>query len=328
MPKRPMGPQRTSFNDDWFMSSSSRWVMAESKTKKTKSDSDEARTMAENTVDAETIIAQARARAFANVAPADAFTHFRPQAEAVPLEGLSFVNGQPLLMRTNVLAALAAMDDHWARAVRALREPRLEELFELPALVMALQFASSRVPVAKLSSGEIDAMLNEGGPWRTLMLDYLEVASHPLLNLLPRERVAAVRAGSGKLDKAQDFVSIAGIFAEFSEPLRGKHPFPVEPVERLADLGTVLVQQMRPGGAAIPTAERGPEAILRDQFAALVADRYDYLGVVAAVALGKRRADQLLPALRARVIAGTRDASTPEPPAGSPDGNGPPSTSA
>jgi len=301
--------------------------MAESKSKKkTKSDGDEVRTKAESIIDVETIITAARAGAFTNITPADAFAHFRPQAEAVPLEGLSVASTPPLLMRANIIAAMAAMDDHWANAVNALREPRLEELFELPALVMALQFASSRVPVARLSSGEIDAMLNEGGPWRILMLDFLEVASHPSLALLPRERVAAVRAGSGKLDKAEDFISIAGLFAEFAEPLRGKHPFPTEAVDRLAALGNVLVQQIRPGSAVAPTIERGPEAVLRDQFASLVADRYDHLGVVAAVALGKRRADQLLPALRTRANGGSRDTSAPEAPTELPGGNGPPTT--
>ena len=39
-------------------------------------------------------------------------------------------------------------------------------------------------------------------------------------------------------------------------------------------------------------------ALLRDQLAAMVADRYDHLQVLATVALGKRKADELLPALR------------------------------
>lgn len=257
----------------------------------------------------EAVVAAARAAAFTDESPQAAFEHFRPLAEAVDVEDLPAFNGQPLLMRANVLAALAAVEPHLPAAVAALREVRLTEVLELPALVMALDFATRRVPVAKLSAKEIEAMLSEGAPWRELMLDYLEVASHPALGLLPRERVAAVRAGKGKLDMAQDFVALPGLFSEFGAALVGKHPFPVTAIERLSELGGALVRTIRPGQAAAVRAARPEEAILRDRFAWLVVERYDHLGVLATVALGKRRADGLLPALRSIVGGGRRAAA-------------------
>ena len=250
------------------------------------------------------IIAAARAAAFAEEAPAKAFAHFRPIAEQVATADLAVFTGQPLLLRANILTALAAVEPHLEAAVSALREPRLEEVFELPSLIMALDFAVGRVPVAKLSAGEIDRMLTEGAPWRELMLTYLEVVSHPLINLLPRERVAAVRAGKGKLDQAQDFVAIPGLLAEFEAALADKHPFPAEKIDLLATLGGTLVQHVRPGNAITEVAKRSRESILRDQLAALVVARYDQLQVLAAVALGRRKADELLPALRASVGVG------------------------
>ncbi|WP_437657007.1 hypothetical protein [Sorangium sp. So ce1182] len=268
------------------------------------------------------LIAKARADAFTDEAPERAFVHFRPLAERVPTADLPVFTGQPLLMRANVRAALDALEPHLVAAVSALREPRLREVFELPALVMALDFSAARVPVATLSAGEIDRMLAEGAPWRELMLSYLEVASHPLLGLLPRERVAAVRAGSGKLDKARDFVALPGLLAEFSGALAGKHPFPADTLDLLATLGGALVQQVRPGNAAAAVPKRTGESILRDQLAALVAERYDHLQVLAAVALGKRKADALLPALRAAVALGNSGAAAApeEAPAETPNG--------
>ncbi len=248
--------------------------------------------------DAGAIIAAARAAAFTDEAPARAFKHFRPLAEQEPTADLPVFTGQALIMRANIRAALAAIDPHLPAAIAALREPRLEEVFELPALVMALDFAAARVPVARLSAGDIEKMLKEGAPWRDLMLTYLEVVSHPLIGLVPRERVAAVRAGKGKLDMAQDFVALPGLFAEFRQPLEGKHPFPEDRIDLLEQLGGALVQEVRPGGAKVDVPKRSAESILRDQFAALVTERYDRLQVLAAVALGKRRADELLPALR------------------------------
>ncbi|WP_437616217.1 hypothetical protein WMF20_20845 [Sorangium sp. So ce834] len=260
-------------------------------------------------VDPAALIAEARADAFTDEAPERAFAHFRPLAERVPAADLPVFTGQPLLMRANVRAALDALEPHLPAAVSALREPRLKEVFELPALVMALDFSAARVPVATLSAGEIDRMLAEGAPWRELMLTYLEVASHPLLGLLPRERVAAVRAGAGKLDKARDFVALPGLFAEFAGALAGKHPFPADKLDLLATLGGALVQQVRPGNALAAVPKRTGESILRDQLAALVAERYDHLQVLAAVALGKRKADELLPALRAAVALGSNGAA-------------------
>ena len=255
------------------------------------------------------VIQAARAAAFTDQTPRSAFEHFRPLAESITADPLHPFNGQPLLLRANILTALATVEPHLEAAVVALREPPLREVFELPALAMALEFAVGRVPVAKLSAHEIKEMLAEGAPWRGLMLDFLEVASHPLIGVLPRERVAAVRAGSGKLDMAQDFVALPGLFAEFEEALRDKHPFPTDALARLGELGAALVQTIRPGRAVPIKTERPAEAILRDQLAWLVAARYDQLGVIATVALGKRKADALLPALRGGSVPGARIAS-------------------
>lgn len=255
-------------------------------------------------LDAKAVIAAARKAAFTDETPAKAFAHFRPLAEAVDASALTPFTGQPLLMRANVMTALRAVEPHLERAVTGLFDPKLEEVFELPALVMALDFAANRVPIAKLSPGEIDQMLREGAPLRELMLSFLEIVAHPLLGLLPRERVAAVRAGKGKLDQAQDFVAIPGLFAEFEDVIEGKHPFPADTIDKLATLGGTLLTQVRPGHAVAEIAKRSKEAILRDQLAALVADRYDHLQVLAAVALGKRKADELLPALRSGVALG------------------------
>jgi hypothetical protein len=247
------------------------------------------------------LIAAARKAAFTDETPAKAFEHFRSIAAKVPTADLPVFTGQPLVMRANILTAFDAVTPHLPVAVTALREPRLQEIFELPALVMGLDFAVGRVPIAKLSAGEINKMLAEGAPWRELMLTFLEVAAHPLLGLVPRERVAAVRAGHGKLDQAQDFVAIPGLFTEFSASIAGKHPFPADKIDLLATLGGTLVTQVRPGKAIAEVAKRSAESILRDQMASLVIDRYDRLQVLAAVAIGKRRADELLPALRASV---------------------------
>jgi hypothetical protein len=283
--------------------------MSDKKKKKSKAE----KKKSESNLTASDIIAAAQATAFKDETPALAFAHFRHLAEAVPTENLVIFTGQPLLMRANIRAALQALEPHLEKAVNALRTPALQEIFELPSLVMGLEFASGRVPVAKLSTGEIERMLSDGAPWRELMLSYLEIVSHPLIGLVPRERVAAVRAGRGKLDQAQDFVALPGLFAEFAPAIANKHPFPADKIDLLATLGGALVQNVKPGNAPTTITKRTIESILRDQFAHLVVERYDQLLVMAALALGKRKADELLPALRTATPRHTSPTAAEEP---------------
>lgn len=121
------------------------------------------------------------------------------------------------------------------------------------------------------------------------MLTFLEVASHPLLGLLPRERVAAVRTG--------------------------KSPFPPENIDLLSILGGTLVKHVRSGNAIAEVAKRTAESILRDQLASMVVARYDRLQVLAAVTLGSRKAEALLPALRASAGFARAAEVSAEPPA-------------
>lgn len=247
------------------------------------------------------IIQAAKAAAFKDVTPAAAFAHFRSKAEAVPTTDLVVFTSKPLLLLTNVQTALDVLEPHLEVVVNALRDPQLQGIFELPSLVMGLEYATERVPVATMSTGEIDHLLSQGAIWRQLMLDYLEVVSEPQVGLVPRERVVAIRSGRGKLDKAQDFVAISGMFTEFASSLAGKHPFTQEKIDWLSGLGATLVQQVKPG-QAVTVSKRSSESILRDQFAHLVVDGYDRLLVLAGLALGKRKADELLPALRTAVV--------------------------
>jgi hypothetical protein len=264
------------------------------------------------------VIAKARDEAFTDLTPKRAFEYFKPIAMQQPTEGLTVFTGRPLVMFANVKAALELLTPALPKVLEQMRSPRLREIFELPALVMALEFATSRVPGVKLSQGEIEKLYAEAGPLRAVLLDYLTVAANPLVALVPPERVQTIREGHGKLDGAQDCVAIPGVFYEFSTALAGKHPFTTHQIERIEELGTILIQQIRPGGAAKDAATRSPESVLRDQIAAVVIERFDHLLVLASVGLGKAKADATLPALRSAVRAAVSGTivNDPTPPTG------------
>ncbi len=269
------------------------------------------------TGDARSRVAIARKEAFATVDPAAAFAHFRAEAERVPVAGLVVFTGRPAIVQVNVQHALAALEPGMEAVAQRLSDAPLREVFELPALALALGFAVGRVPARKLSEREISAAIEELSPLRAATLSYLEIAASPLLRLVPAERVRAIRAGNGKLDAAHDAVALAGIFEEYGEVLAGRHPFTAEQLGRLSELGAMLVQQIRPGDAPAAPSSRAPASVLRDQFAALLAARYDQLRVLATVAFGATEANARIPALRSFLpqggteqAGGTKDAPT------------------
>lgn len=81
----------------------------------------------------------------------------------------------------------------------------------------------------------------------------------------------------------------------------------------MGELGATLLQVMKPGSARRSPAARTPESVLRDQFAALIEERYDHLKVIATVAFGAARAADLLPALRSTAAAPTGEKTAPAP---------------
>ncbi|MEZ4409211.1 MAG: hypothetical protein R3A52_22490 [Polyangiales bacterium] len=261
-------------------------------------------------------VAAARAAACLTNDSHEAFEHFRPLAEAVPTKGLAPLNSSPFLMLANVKAALRLLEPHLGAVVATLHDPPLREVFELPSLLLALGFAARRAPARPRSTGEIARLLAEGRPLREATLHYLEVASHPVVKLVPAERVCAVREGSGNLDLAMDFMAIAMIFREYRDALAGKHPFSDATLDRLNAIGSALYQRVRPGNAIAPARKRAPEAVLRDQLAALVDARYDQLLVMASAALGPREVAERFPALR----SASYPAKPAPKPAGQPSG--------
>jgi len=258
------------------------------------------------------LIAAGRASAFSSTDPAKCFAHFRPLAEAVLADGLTLFRGAPLLMHGNVKRALVVAEPGLSVAVARLRAPRIQDVYELPSLVLGLQFAAGRVPGAVMSQGEISSLLAEQSPWRRLALAYLDVVSDPLVGLVPRERYVKIREGSGPLDRAEDFVAIPGVFDEFAGALQGKHPFREAQLARLAEAGAQLLQQMRPGNAPKEQKSRGPEATLRDQMGALVAERFEHLLELATLGLGRAKAEAEMPALHATARTPKADAAEPK----------------
>jgi len=251
-------------------------------------------------LDGAAIVATARAEAFQTLDQAAAFAYFRPlvaQIESPPPTAARYH-----LVRTNVFNAVAQVEPHLELAASRLVGAPIREVLELPSLALALTYAASRVSAPQMSAGEIAEALAALRPLREVTLAYLEVVSHPLVKLVPAERVRVIRAGTGPADQAQDGVSICGVFDEYAGVLEGKHPFTPAQLASLNDLGGSLVMQLRAKGALPtppPTATPADEAaLLRDRLEALLTERYEQLRLLATVALGPKAAALAIPPLR------------------------------
>jgi hypothetical protein len=245
--------------------------------------------------------------------PAEAFQHFRSAAQAVPAAGAKRLNIDPDIVVNNTGIALAAFAPIKDAVQAAVPGAPVNRFLEVGSLALALLYASDQV-VVQASKGEIASRLAALNVLRAPMLLQLEVLANPVVGLADPDRVKAIRAGAGPLDKAHDAVNIAAYYQELGPAVAGKHPFTGAQLADLAAAGQWLVQQLTPSGAVHAPSPTDPAAVLRDQMWTLLSARYDALRAAASVVLGLQDLDQHLPPLGTRV-AHAKKAAAAAPPA-------------
>lgn len=245
------------------------------------------------------------ATAFTNTDGQAAFDHFLPLAEERVAAGrLPRPARDVSVVRVNVVRGVEAVLARRAAIAAKVPTADFAAIEELPALAAALDFAASRVPV-EMSDGEIAALLAEVRPLRKVTLAQLDIFA--TLGLVPPERVAAIRAGSGPLDSARDAVAIAGLFTEFAGALAKKHPFTADQLATLADLGNRLVRAMAPEAAKGGPAALAREASIRDALYGEILERYEGARELGVIAYGLRGLDGAVPPAHARTSAPRRE---------------------
>jgi hypothetical protein len=250
--------------------------------------------------------------AFVSANPLDAYNHFLAMVKAYPAEDVAVASVSAAVVRHNVARAFSAVQPFLSMASQLVPSVSIERLMELPTLALALEFADRQIP-SSASTGEIETALDKVSEPRELTLSYLEIVG--ALGIVDEKRVADIRAGSGKLDKAQDCVDIGAMFDDQASALAGKHPFPSGYVAAMASTGAWLVQHLTPKGAVRDRANRSQEADMRDRFYKAVRERYDDLEKVAVALWGLRGAEEHIPALLSHEHAKKEtNADAPPPP--------------
>lgn len=229
-----------------------------------------------------------------------AYKHFVPVVEPIAAEELEVWNADPEIVRINVGRAVDAVRPHEDEISEQLPRVHFAKLLELPSLALALGFAADKV-FRPASPQEIKARQASLRPARNLTLSYLEIVA--ALGLIPAERVKKIRSGKGPIDEARDGIAIVSVFREFAGALKNKHPFSQEALDKLAEDGNWLVQQLTPSGAAPGKTEKNPDAMIRDQLWTEIVRRYDLVYMAGVALWGRRGVDDHIPSLLARAAA-------------------------
>lgn len=129
-----------------------------------------------------------------------------------------------------------------AELSKALPELRVKKILELPELGRALLLAAQKV--APAPTGEIAEKLAIVQKHRAEMLDSAELLAKK--GLLPKDAVAAIRAGTGKIDMADDGVALVDLFEKNAAAIAGKHPFTPADLEELRAASEWLLDRLAP----------------------------------------------------------------------------------
>jgi hypothetical protein len=228
-----------------------------------------------------------------------AYAKYLPAAQALPAASVVAFRGDAALAYANVSTGLASL---LARKTAAQALPGLDlaALSELPDQCLAVAFAVEQaLQVAGSSTGQIAPLMAQGYALRRKLFaaaDALVAAG-----LLPAGKVAALHAGTGKLDAAQDLVGLAALFAASKAAIQGKTAVTSADVAQAEQLGSQLLTLLKPTRArkARP-AEVVSASDVRDRLWTLVVQGYGQLWSACAFLYGQAEIDARVPPLQSR----------------------------
>ncbi|AGP36413.1 hypothetical protein BE04_05055 [Sorangium cellulosum] len=208
------------------------------------------------------------------------YKHYQPIGAELRAEEVQVCRADPRLVLVNVKRGVAAVlgTKEQAQAVREhLPKVPVKQAQELPDMARALLFASREALPRVASPKEIEKALAEISGPREELLTQAEIFARR--GLLDRERVAQIRAGSGKYDAARDGMELAALFTAHAEALKGLHPFTREEIEELGRTSEWLLENLTPTGARAEAKrrEKGPAEDARDRLWTLIVQRYAHV---------------------------------------------------
>lgn len=223
-------------------------------------------------------------------------------AQALPAASVLTARVDPDLAIVNIETAMSIVTQQANDIAQHFPKVDLVALKALPEIALATKYAALRAEQDVPAESQMAAKLSEA---RDLRAKLLSVAKGLVENgLVPAAEVAAIAAGSGVRDRAEDCVALAALYRNHAASIAGKHPITTETIDQAAAVGSWLVANLRPSDAPNPP-HIGPKAAveIRNRFATLLVNGHHQLQAIThyfhpfdweerAPALGSRRASR------------------------------------
>ena len=195
---------------------------------------------------------------------------------------------------------------HKKEIKKALPKVSIPDIEDLPNLALAVAFAARQVNRTPQAT-ELAKLGPRGAQLRRRILATAVALAET--GLLPDHEVSAIRAGSGKIDNATDLVRLAALFRQYAKQITNKHSITDVEIKEAAELGTRMLEILKPQGTAKSTAvspELAAKLDVRDRFFTLLVRRYsDHLWRAGAW-LFRAEIDKFVPPLMSRRPARTK----------------------
>lgn len=244
-----------------------------------------------------------------SLSPAEAYARHVQAARALPDAQVMSCRGEVALVLHNVRLGVLAVQAHEERIKKELPAIPLAELWLLPEIATALVYATDQIngPATKTEIAQKLARLRQIREPMLLIAEGLA-----LYGLLPGERVAAIRAGSGAIDTARDGIALEALYRDHAAALRNKHPFSEAELKEATELGGFLLRSVTPAGGRQPNAAKSEAETLRDRFYTLVVARHALLRKAGFYLFGEA-VDEKVPLLQARASRSAKSEPAPAP---------------
>ena len=228
-----------------------------------------------------------------------AYTKYLPAAQALPAASVVPFRGDASLAYHNVSVGVASLSAQ-ASNVQALPGKLWPTIQALPDQCLALAFAvEESLQVSGSTTGQLEPLMTQGYALRQKLFaaaDALVAAG-----LLPAAKVAALHAGKGKLDAAQDLVGLAALLSANAQAIKGKTAVTSADTTQAAQLGSQLLTMLKPTRARKTTpADKASAADTRDRLWTLVVNGYDVMWRAGAFLFGPAEINAKVPPLQSR----------------------------
>jgi len=220
-----------------------------------------------------------------NLTPEQAYEHFLTIATFDPAAIVPFRTDAHLAQH-NAMRGLEAVLEHEARITVELPAVVIDELREVLPLTHAVVFAAARVNRTPEATMLRDLMPEAYRLRRRMLTSALALSE---AGLIPEREVTPIRDGRGQIDAAQDLPQLAALHRRHATAIEGKHPVTKEDLERADQLGTQLLEILRPSGASSSkqgSSELAAAMDARDRLWTLLTKRHEQVWKVGAWLFG------------------------------------------